>query len=412
VYFNSGKYNPSNTEGSRLLAHELTHTVQQKRDIKANAQTKLIQLADKCNNDPPRIPHHLLIKGSVHSDVREVQRKLVIFNDNEIKAGKPPLISMPLADDCIFGQATFNAVLEFQKRVFPNRRDQWDGIVGNNTWAEIDKVNVTPTVIAGDWKISGNTATALRNAAILGDLAVKVGGKFNDWKCIKPLKMAALDNSTVTESQQDNYAALVQTDDMFDVSNLTAQSGTETQMYLFDDTAQKSDADVAKKFYPGSRSKDNPDDEMAFRSKHGGTPLSHVMILGHAGGSRMFGRNALFRPSDFMAEEPAPTYLLAKIGFFPRRCWFTKNATARLVGCASQSIAQDFANAYLRDGASVITTTASISTVCTKKIDFSGNCTEPDALMFVEGIRNLSPPFTTRSAFEGSSFWNTLKGGL
>lgn len=29
VYFNSGKYNPSNTEGSRLLAHELTHTVQQ-----------------------------------------------------------------------------------------------------------------------------------------------------------------------------------------------------------------------------------------------------------------------------------------------------------------------------------------------------------------------------------------------
>ena len=29
VYFNSGKYNPSSTEGSRLLAHELTHTVQQ-----------------------------------------------------------------------------------------------------------------------------------------------------------------------------------------------------------------------------------------------------------------------------------------------------------------------------------------------------------------------------------------------
>jgi Domain of unknown function (DUF4157)/Heterokaryon incompatibility protein Het-C len=29
VYFNSGKYNPSNTEGSKLLAHELTHTVQQ-----------------------------------------------------------------------------------------------------------------------------------------------------------------------------------------------------------------------------------------------------------------------------------------------------------------------------------------------------------------------------------------------
>ena len=29
MYFNSGKYNPLGTEGSRLLAHELTHTVQQ-----------------------------------------------------------------------------------------------------------------------------------------------------------------------------------------------------------------------------------------------------------------------------------------------------------------------------------------------------------------------------------------------
>lgn len=33
VYFNSGKYNPSNTEGSRLLAHELTHTVQQGENL-------------------------------------------------------------------------------------------------------------------------------------------------------------------------------------------------------------------------------------------------------------------------------------------------------------------------------------------------------------------------------------------
>lgn len=30
IYFNSGKYNPDTTEGKRLLAHELTHTIQQK----------------------------------------------------------------------------------------------------------------------------------------------------------------------------------------------------------------------------------------------------------------------------------------------------------------------------------------------------------------------------------------------
>ncbi len=36
VYFNSGKYNPETTEGKRLLAHELTHVVQQNKTDKLN----------------------------------------------------------------------------------------------------------------------------------------------------------------------------------------------------------------------------------------------------------------------------------------------------------------------------------------------------------------------------------------
>ncbi len=38
VYFNSGKYNPETTEGKRLLAHELTHVVQQKGGKTDNIQ--------------------------------------------------------------------------------------------------------------------------------------------------------------------------------------------------------------------------------------------------------------------------------------------------------------------------------------------------------------------------------------
>ncbi|WP_082422514.1 DUF4157 domain-containing protein [Aquimarina longa] len=39
VYFNSGKYNPETTQGKRLLAHELTHVVQQNKDAeKPNIQ--------------------------------------------------------------------------------------------------------------------------------------------------------------------------------------------------------------------------------------------------------------------------------------------------------------------------------------------------------------------------------------
>jgi Domain of unknown function (DUF4157) len=43
VYFNSGKYNPSNTEGSRLLAHELTHTVQQSGMVSKKIQRQALQ---------------------------------------------------------------------------------------------------------------------------------------------------------------------------------------------------------------------------------------------------------------------------------------------------------------------------------------------------------------------------------
>lgn len=41
VFFNAGKYNPETTDGKRLLAHELTHVVQQKgADLKKKSQTQ------------------------------------------------------------------------------------------------------------------------------------------------------------------------------------------------------------------------------------------------------------------------------------------------------------------------------------------------------------------------------------
>ncbi|HMH34100.1 MAG TPA: DUF4157 domain-containing protein, partial [Puia sp.] len=48
IYFNQGKYNPSSKDGQHLLAHELTHTVQQG----ASAQRKLIQRAPDPKPNP------------------------------------------------------------------------------------------------------------------------------------------------------------------------------------------------------------------------------------------------------------------------------------------------------------------------------------------------------------------------
>ena len=43
IYFNEGKYRPESNEGKHLLAHELTHTIQQNADL----QTVLIQRGEK-----------------------------------------------------------------------------------------------------------------------------------------------------------------------------------------------------------------------------------------------------------------------------------------------------------------------------------------------------------------------------
>ncbi|MGG6229316.1 DUF4157 domain-containing protein [Tenacibaculum sp. SDUM215027] len=40
IYFNEGKYNPNSKEGKHLLAHELTHTIQQKGMVQKKVQAK------------------------------------------------------------------------------------------------------------------------------------------------------------------------------------------------------------------------------------------------------------------------------------------------------------------------------------------------------------------------------------
>ncbi len=44
VYFNSGKYNPDSSEGKHLLAHELTHTIQQQENV--SLKPEIVQLRE------------------------------------------------------------------------------------------------------------------------------------------------------------------------------------------------------------------------------------------------------------------------------------------------------------------------------------------------------------------------------
>ncbi|MCX2680333.1 DUF4157 domain-containing protein [Galbibacter sp. EGI 63066] len=67
IYFNSGKYNPDTTEGKRLLAHELTHVVQQNKNIERKIQ-----------RDPLIINHRQFMEGELklnHRAKRDILRR-------------------------------------------------------------------------------------------------------------------------------------------------------------------------------------------------------------------------------------------------------------------------------------------------------------------------------------------------
>jgi hypothetical protein len=142
VVFGSGQYAPSNPVGGRLLAHELTHVLQQGFEY-LEGGAALQRALGPCPDVVT--PHALLKKDAQDPGVREVQRKLNLFDEEEKANGRPGLKNAPLNEDCIFGELTFGAVVDFQKHVFPTDQREHDGDVGPHTWTELDKISGTPT---------------------------------------------------------------------------------------------------------------------------------------------------------------------------------------------------------------------------------------------------------------------------
>ncbi len=133
IYFNQGKYNPENSEGKFLLAHELTHVVQQNSSI----QTKSIQrtIGDGHDLTAERFAgdieleavfdgEKLLKSGASGNGVRKIQQALIDlgFNLNQFGA------------DGKFGNETKSAVIQFQTSNGLLR----DGIVGSITMTKLN----------------------------------------------------------------------------------------------------------------------------------------------------------------------------------------------------------------------------------------------------------------------------------
>jgi len=59
VVFGGGEYNPGNTDGQRLLGHELTHTVQQQQSVASPAPTEGGTDAEAAEDAETRLPERL-----------------------------------------------------------------------------------------------------------------------------------------------------------------------------------------------------------------------------------------------------------------------------------------------------------------------------------------------------------------
>ena len=139
IYFNQGKYNPENAEGKFLLAHELTHVVQQNNGIstkKLTDEKKAIDLTSQKYKDNDRLQSAfdnspLLKLGECNEAVRLIQEGLVA---DEFAMPKSTNENGEMDGD--FGAETQNTIMKFQTKHTLGR----DGIVGRETLTNLDEL--------------------------------------------------------------------------------------------------------------------------------------------------------------------------------------------------------------------------------------------------------------------------------
>lgn len=136
VYFNEGKYNPNSKDGKHLLAHELTHTIQQtgavQKSVDPNASASEDLESARFKGDYKLEQAHddlgYLTTGSKGESVKKVQSGLVDLGYQLPKFGA----------DGDFGSETRAAVLKFQS----DNDLTHDGVVGVQTIGRLDDIYV------------------------------------------------------------------------------------------------------------------------------------------------------------------------------------------------------------------------------------------------------------------------------
>ncbi len=77
-------------------------------------------------------------QGSRGPAVTDAQQRMNRIDSNRLARGQSRIDRCPLVVDGIFGSNTRAATISFQKLAFTNQPNEWDGIIGPKTWAQLD----------------------------------------------------------------------------------------------------------------------------------------------------------------------------------------------------------------------------------------------------------------------------------
>lgn len=87
---------------------------------------------------PPATSRPTIRQGSRGPAVIEAQQRLNRIDSNRVARMQSRIDRCPLTVDGIFGPNTRGATVSFQRLAFPGQPNEWDGIIGPKTWAQLD----------------------------------------------------------------------------------------------------------------------------------------------------------------------------------------------------------------------------------------------------------------------------------
>lgn len=149
IYFGAGRYDPEISTGKKLLAHELTHVVQQRRDTRSiqrrplSEEEKQEDLKSEKYADNPRLEQAFDNEPPLRIGERGEPVKLVqegLRSDGFYM----PRSTKPSGEmDSIFGLETFSAIKQFQSKYGLDV----DGIVGRQTMGKLDELALASPIV-------------------------------------------------------------------------------------------------------------------------------------------------------------------------------------------------------------------------------------------------------------------------